>query len=712
MKAKRRTVFLGILCLSLFLLGFSALTAFAEHGRDARTKGDRTSDRRSHTESGTERTSGLEKTKSVSEPPAPQVAGPETTEKHKNSPSKASEPTPGPVISKPKDLPGSTPKVNSSDKNSGTESSAKRNSQATMPQAPERPKDAKSKAPAEPQAPPTAKLSNPSGPDAAKVDVPKASSSAKNSKNSVTDDSNKKNSPLTTGAKTEAETEAASDQGASRSRKGEESGVSNPDNGDGNSAQKDPKAKDSESKNSSKRNSIDKNSNKDSTATMRKDADDGSLFKKAASLAAIIFAKDTEDNKKDAGDDGENGTDIWAFTSKDKEDSSEKDDSDNDWKGRHKDECVDRPELTIKKSADPPSGSTVSPGDKITYTLTYENVGTGTATGVVISDRAPPGTTLVPGSITGGGTVSDGVITWNIGTLSPGDSGNVSFAVTVNDDVADGTVIINKATIDSKETECIVSNKTEHIVEVPPFTIDKQGPAKASPGEEITYIINFKNTSDSDATGVVIKDTLPDHVTVVDAAGGTISGNTITWVIGNLKAGESKTITFKVKIDKSMPVGTTILKNCAEISGEIKKVHRSGKKCGRKKVTKVTRAAKDCVSTEVTVVLLPPVGGEVPKPEPPKPKDPPKPEAPKAPPSIEIPTPISEKGFPTLVAAPAAPQGIAAPQEIALAEEEEVEEVAEVEELAAALPFTGFNFSWLLIGFGMAVLGAALRSKD
>src|SRR3989337_1560355 len=233
MKAKRRTIFLGILCLSLFLFGFSALTAFAEHGRDARTKGDRTSDRtsdrRSHTESRTEQTSGLEKTKSVSEPPDPQVAGPETTEKHKNSPSKASEPTPGSVISKPKDLPGSTPKVNSSDKNSGTESSAKRNSQATMPQAPERPKDAKSKAPAEPQAPPTAKLSNPSGPDAAKVDVPKASSSAKNSKNSVTDDSNKKNSPLTTGAKTEAETEAASDQGASRSRKGDESALSEPD---------------------------------------------------------------------------------------------------------------------------------------------------------------------------------------------------------------------------------------------------------------------------------------------------------------------------------------------------------------------------------------------------------------------------------------------------------------------------------------------------
>src|SRR3990170_7542248 len=144
MKAKRRTIFLGILCLSLFLLCFSSLTAFAEHSRDARTKGDRTSDRtsdrRSHTESGTEQTSGLEKTKSVSESPASKVAGPETNEKKKNS----------------------------------TESSTKRNSQATMPQAPEGPEDSKSRAPAEPQAPPTAKLSNPSGPGAPKVDAPKA----------------------------------------------------------------------------------------------------------------------------------------------------------------------------------------------------------------------------------------------------------------------------------------------------------------------------------------------------------------------------------------------------------------------------------------------------------------------------------------------------------------------------------------------------------
>jgi uncharacterized repeat protein (TIGR01451 family) len=88
------------------------------------------------------------------------------------------------------------------------------------------------------------------------------------------------------------------------------------------------------------------------------------------------------------------------------------------------------PNVVITKTADKASAIST---DKITYTITYQNTGTGNATNVTIQDVIPSGTTLVAGSITGGGTVSGGTITWSIGTVNAGAAAaNVSFQVTVN----------------------------------------------------------------------------------------------------------------------------------------------------------------------------------------------------------------------------------------------------------------------------------------
>ncbi|HEY1252832.1 MAG TPA: hypothetical protein VGH97_16755 [Thermoanaerobaculia bacterium] len=91
------------------------------------------------------------------------------------------------------------------------------------------------------------------------------------------------------------------------------------------------------------------------------------------------------------------------------------------------------PGLTISKSG-PPTGTT---GSNITYTITYGNTGGAAANAVVIHDPVPAGTTFV--SATGGGTMAGGVVTWNIGTVPAGTTGQtVQFTVTVN--VANGTV--------------------------------------------------------------------------------------------------------------------------------------------------------------------------------------------------------------------------------------------------------------------------------
>lgn len=69
--------------------------------------------------------------------------------------------------------------------------------------------------------------------------------------------------------------------------------------------------------------------------------------------------------------------------------------------------------LTVCKRAAP----SVASGKNLTYVISYGNISSTAASGVLIKDTLPPGTTFV--SATDGGSLSNGIVTWNIGNLSP-----------------------------------------------------------------------------------------------------------------------------------------------------------------------------------------------------------------------------------------------------------------------------------------------------
>jgi uncharacterized repeat protein (TIGR01451 family) len=111
-----------------------------------------------------------------------------------------------------------------------------------------------------------------------------------------------------------------------------------------------------------------------------------------------------------------------------------------------------QPNLALVKSAvtTAPTGVTPGPGDKITYTLRYSNSSAYDASGVVIKDPVPTGTTY--SSCTGGCTTTGSPVssvTWSIGTVLAGGSGSVSFTVTIAYSV--GCKVCNTATIASPD---------------------------------------------------------------------------------------------------------------------------------------------------------------------------------------------------------------------------------------------------------------------
>lgn len=92
---------------------------------------------------------------------------------------------------------------------------------------------------------------------------------------------------------------------------------------------------------------------------------------------------------------------------------------------------------------DPTSGSYVSPGSTVTYTVTIKNIGETFLDPVVVTDQVPTGTTFL--SAGQGGSLLNGLITWPGINLVGLGSSTVTFTVKVNSADPNNDVIPNTA---------------------------------------------------------------------------------------------------------------------------------------------------------------------------------------------------------------------------------------------------------------------------
>ncbi len=204
--------------------------------------------------------------------------------------------------------------------------------------------------------------------------------------------------------------------------------------------------------------------------------------------------------------------------------------------------------ITKTDDADP-----VTAGDQITYTLTWE-VTEADVTDLILTDNLPVETSIV--SVMDGGIYdSDShTVTWELGDQSAGASGAVSYIVSVKDDVLDGTVIINTATLDSNETEAKIATENTAVVNSPVLNLLKTVDTSAvlSPGDEVNFTVTVENTGFGTAENVELIDTLPGELFYSDILG----TERVLTSGGNLAVGDSMTFTYPVTVKSDTTTGT------------------------------------------------------------------------------------------------------------------------------------------------------------
>src|SRR5207244_6855171 len=118
-----------------------------------------------------------------------------------------------------------------------------------------------------------------------------------------------------------------------------------------------------------------------------------------------------------------------------------------------------------------------------------------------------------------GCVASGATVTCTDGTVAVGASTTFTIVVTVNSNVADGTLLSNSATVSATEPDPVTTNNTASATTTVQNRADlslakSDGVTTVAAGTSTTYTITLTNNGPAtEPAGVVIKDTIPANTT-------------------------------------------------------------------------------------------------------------------------------------------------------------------------------------------------------
>jgi uncharacterized repeat protein (TIGR01451 family) len=220
------------------------------------------------------------------------------------------------------------------------------------------------------------------------------------------------------------------------------------------------------------------------------------------------------------------------------------------------------PQLQVTKV---PSNSNASAGDTIGFALTVTNGGSGSADGVVLADTLPAEAGL-SWSITGanpGCTITAGVLSCNLGSLTPGGAATVSIASPTT--TATCGPVANSAAASASNGATAQSGATV-AVGCPDLMVTKTPAATpVNAGQQAVFNIVVNNIGTGTARAATLSDTLPAGVSWSDDnAACSIAAGVMSCGFGDLAPGQTQ----NVHLSGITPVSLcTTLTNTAEVGG-------------------------------------------------------------------------------------------------------------------------------------------------
>ncbi|MFO0744902.1 MAG: MopE-related protein [Myxococcota bacterium] len=176
------------------------------------------------------------------------------------------------------------------------------------------------------------------------------------------------------------------------------------------------------------------------------------------------------------------------------------------------------------------------------YTVKYGNNGNTTANNVALKLELPSGVALVDG---GGATCSGtpSVCTWSLGDVAQATNGEKQVTVRLDDCARVDQTLVGKASV----TATLDTNFSDNAA--PASTRVANAPAqlsvaivpsrpRAEQGEVVAYTVYFRNDSDQTVSAAVVSVDIPAalaaDLATITATGGTLSGTTATWALGDI----------------------------------------------------------------------------------------------------------------------------------------------------------------------------------
>ena len=204
----------------------------------------------------------------------------------------------------------------------------------------------------------------------------------------------------------------------------------------------------------------------------------------------------------------------------------------------------------------------IAPGGLLTYTITYGNtLGTGTASGLVLTADLPAGTSFVSASpAPDAGTNNQ----WTIGSLPAGGSGTITLRAAVGPSVANGSVLVAQATLQDDALHSASASTTTSVLASANLSFAAVvSPDPVPAGGSVTYTLSYGNQGTVPVDGVVLTQTYDPGLTFVSANPPPDFAETAVWTIGTLAPGAAGSIQITLHVNPALANGSVLVSQAA-----------------------------------------------------------------------------------------------------------------------------------------------------